>query len=183
MQDRQRNKRLARRQKPHREQPPEHNGAGEQANDPPRAPRIIRAAPGQRQHQRERGADHQTGADHVELVRPIVARQCPQRALGHDQRDRAERQIDPENQRPMQMIGQHSAQHRTENAGAHEHDRGAALHHRTFARRQQIGDDSLRDRQQAAAADALQTTRENQHPDILRQRTGDRTGDENADRP
>jgi len=96
----------------------------------------LRAAPGERQHQRQRGADHQCRADHIEPVRPIVARQAPQYALGHHQRGGAERQVDPENQGPVQMIGQEPAQHGTEDAGAHEHDGGAALHDRPFTWRQ-----------------------------------------------
>ncbi len=141
----------------------------------------MRAPQAQRQHESERRADHQRRADDVELVRPVIARQTAQRAFGHDQSGTAERDVDPENERPVQVVGQQTANHRAENAGAHEHDRGAALHHRAFARREQIGNDGLRDRQQTAAADALQSARDNQHPERRRQRAGDRAEDENAD--
>jgi len=47
-----------------------------------------------------------TKSNGLELMRSIVTRQTPQGPLGHDQRDGAERQIDPENQRPVQVIGE-----------------------------------------------------------------------------
>jgi hypothetical protein len=83
----------------------------------------------------------------------------------------------------MQMIGEQPAQYGTQNAGAHEHDGGPALHDRPFARRQQVGNNGLRDRQQAAAADALQAARQDQKPDRRRQRARDRTGNEDSDGP
>ena len=55
------------------------------------------------------------------------------------------------------------------------------MHDRPFARREQIGDDGLGDRQQTAAADALQAARQNQRPERRRQRAGDRANDEDAD--
>ena len=80
------------------------------------------------------------------------------------------------------MIGEQAAEHRAERARGHEHDRGVALDDRPLARAQQIGDDGLRDRQQPAAADALQAARQDQKPDRRRQRAGDRTDDEDSDR-
>ena len=142
----------------------------------------MRAAPGQRQHQRQRRRDHCRRAEDVELMPAIVARQFTQRAVGGCQRDDAERHIDPENQRPVQMVSEQTAEHRTERARSHEHDRRVALDDWPLARAQQIGDDGLRDWQQPAAADALQAARQDQKPDRGRERTGDRTDDEDSDR-
>src|SRR5690349_17965972 len=83
----------------------------------------------------------------------------------------------------MQLIGEEATQHRAENARAHEHDGGPALNYRPFLGRQQIGNDRLRDWQQAAAANTLQPARKDQDPDRRRQRTGDRTADENSKTP
>ena len=115
-------------------------------------------------------------------VRAVVPRQAAQRTRGHHQRDGAERQIDPENERPVQMIGEQAAEHRTKNAGAHEHHRRVALRHRALARRKQVGDDGLRDRDKPAAADPLQGAADDQDPDRRRQRAGERADNENPDR-
>ena len=50
-QDHDGNERLARGQKPQHEQAPQHGRRGKQREHLPRAPRIMRAAPGERQHQ------------------------------------------------------------------------------------------------------------------------------------
>ena len=106
---------------------PQHRGAASSPRIVGDVPRIARAAPGHRQHQRQRGANHQQRADHVELVRSVVPRQFAQRAIGQHQRQQAERQIDPEDQRPMHVVGQHAAEHRAEDARRHEHHRGVGL--------------------------------------------------------
>ena len=163
-----------------REQAPHHGRHRDQAENLPGRPRIARPAPCHRQHQHDRRADHQGGADDIELMRALVARQLFQRAVGHDERDRAHRQVDPEDERPVHAVGEHAAQHRADDARDHEHDRRIALIARPLARRHQVGDDGLGDRQDAAAADALQRARRDQRPHGGRQRAGDRTEDEDA---
>ena len=155
-QDGERDERLARSQQAQREQHPQHGRAADQRPDLPGRPGIVRAAPVERQQQSDRGGDHQRHAGNVEFVRPVVARQPAKRAAGHHQGDRSQRQVDPEDERPMQMIGQKAAEHRTENARAQEHNRRIALRDRALARRQQIGNDRLRDRNETAATDTLQ---------------------------
>ena len=113
-QDRKRNQRLARGQKPGRKQPPQHRRGRDEADDRPGQPAKLRAAPIERQQQRHRGSDHQRHARDIEFVRAVVPRQAAQRPTGHHQRDGAERQIDPEDERPMQMIGEEPAEHRAE---------------------------------------------------------------------
>ena len=105
---------------------------------PHEAQPIAHAAPGERQHQGERCADHECPADNVEPVRPLVPRQGAQRPRGHHQRHGAERQVEPEDERPVQVIGQQSAKHRPEDAGAHEGYRDVALHQRALARREEV---------------------------------------------
>ena len=53
-----------------------------------------------------------------EFVRPIMTRQPAKRAPGHHQRHRSQRQIDPEDEGPMQMIRKKTAEYRAKNAGA-----------------------------------------------------------------
>src|SRR5437764_283086 len=60
----------------------------------------------------------------------------------------------------------------------HEHDRGVALVTRPLARRHHVADNGVRDRQDAAAADALQRPRSDQRRHVGCERAGDRTHDE-----
>ncbi len=133
---------------------PGHRRARKQGRDLPGHPGIARAAPGHRQHEHDRRRHHQRGTDDVEPVRALVARQLVQRAIGDEERDGAHRQVDPEDQRPVHAIGEHAAEQRADHAREHEHDRRIALVARPLARRHEVGDDGLGDRQDAAAADA-----------------------------
>ena len=142
----------------------------------------MSATPIERQQQCHRGGDHECHAGNVERVRTVVPWQTAQGTRRHHQRDGAQRQIDPENERPVQVIGEQSAEHRAENARAHKHDGRVALCDRALARRKKVGDYGLRDWNQPAAADSLQDTADDQHPHRRRQRTGQRAEDENADR-
>ena len=164
-----------------RKQEPQRAGGGEQAQDRPRAPAVARAAPGHRQHQRERGEHHQGRARNIELVRLLVPRQRLQRAVGHPQRDEAKRQVDPEDHGPVHVVGQHAAQHRAGDARHHEHDRGVALVARPLPRRDHVADDGVGERQDAAAADALQRARRDQRRHVGRERAGDRADQEDDD--
>ena len=62
----------------------------------------------------------------VEPVRPIVARQRAQRAIGQTRARQPQRQVDPEDQRPVQLLREHAAQDRTDHARRHEHRRDHA---------------------------------------------------------
>ena len=180
-QDGERDEGLARSQQSHRKQQPQHGRAADQRPDLPGHPAIVRAAPIERQQQGDRGGNHQRQAGNVELVRPVVARQPAKRTPGHHQGDRSQRQVDPEDKRPMQMIGQKAAEHRTENARAQEDHRCIALRYRALARRQQIGNDRLRDRNETAATDALQGAANDQNPHARCERARERAENENAD--
>jgi hypothetical protein len=154
----------------------------EQRQHRPREPRIAHAAPGEREQQQHRRQQHHRGPDHVELVRPVVARNELQRAVGHQHGDDAERQVDPEDERPVQIVGEEAAGERAEDRRGHEHHRRIALEDRALARRQDVGDHGLRQRQDAAAAKALQRAREDQHPHRRRERAGERAEKEDRER-
>ena len=70
-----------------RERHPQDRRRGEQRQDRERAPGMAHAAPAERQQQQHRGHHHQRGADHVERVRAVVARDELERAVGHRERD------------------------------------------------------------------------------------------------
>jgi hypothetical protein len=112
----------------------QHRGGCDQAEDRQRSPWVAHAAPGEREEERNGGGDHQRGAGEIQLVRALIARQATQRAVGHDQGGDAHRQIDPKDQRPVHVVGQHAAEHRPEDAGSHEHGRGIGLDQRALAR-------------------------------------------------
>ena len=153
-----RDERLRRAQQPQRKQAPYHGRASNERDDLWRSPGVMLAAPGERQQQRERRCHHQPGAGEVEPMRALVARQAAQRPVSHQQRGGAERHVDPEDHRPVHIIGEHAAEHRADDARTHEHDRGIALHDRPLARRQEVRDHRLRERQDAAAAESLAAT-------------------------
>ncbi len=112
----------------------------------------------------------------------LSERQPSQHARGQRQRDQAERQVDPEDQRPMQMLGQHAAQHRAADRGRGEHRADITLVAAALLRRHDIGDDGLRQRHQPAAAEALQGAPEDQRGHRRRHRASHGAGDENHDR-
>ena len=105
-----------------------------------------------------------------------------ERVPRHRQRGDAERQVDPEDQRPVELLGEEAAEHRAADRGHREHRADIALVAAALARRDDVGDDGLRQRHQAAAAEALQRAAEHQGGHRRRQRAGDRAGDEQADR-
>ena len=143
---------------------------------------IARAAPGQRQHQRDRGHHHQSGADEVELVAAVVARQALQLHVRQKRRRRRQRHVDPEYHRPVQMLGDESAEHRPAAAGDDPDRAGIGLVVAALARRHRVGDDRLGERHDAAAADALQAAAEDQHQHARRHRARRRARHEHADR-
>ena len=111
-----------------------------------------------------------------------MTRQLAQRTRSHGHCNSAERQVDPKNERPMQLIGKNAAENRADNACDHKHDRGVALRHRPFARRKKIGNDRLRQRYEAAAAETLQAASDNEQPNVRRHRACERPDNKYSDR-
>ena len=134
----------------------------QQRADLRRDPFVSPPAPRQREQQRDRRRHHQQRADHIELVLARMKRHAAQHARGHAERHQAERQIDPENQRPVDMFSQKAAEHRPAHRGGGEHRADIALVAAALARGNNVGDDGLRERHQPAAAEALEGARQDQ---------------------
>ena len=153
--DLQRNQGLLRPHEPKREQRPEDRRGGDDAENFGREPRIGAAAPVEREKQQRGRHDQQERSEAVDPV--LFARACQflERIVDDRHRHEPERQVDPEDQRPMQMLGEGAAEQRSGNAGDGPHARDPRRIARTLHRRHEIADNRLRQREQAAAADAL----------------------------
>ena len=71
-------------------------------------------------------------------------------------------QVDPEDHRPVQVLGEKPAEHRPGEARGHEHAGEIDLVAAALPGRHEIGDDGLRERDEPAAAEALQAARQDQ---------------------
>ena len=105
--------------------------------------------------------------------------QLPVRQKGGRER---QRHIEPENHRPVQMLGYDATQHRAKTAGNDPNRAGIGLVVSALARRHRIGNDRLRQRHDTAAADALQASADDQHQHARRRRTRRGTGHKDAER-
>ena len=83
---------------------------------------------------------------------------------------KAERHVDQKNRSPTEGLREISAGDRAERAGRHRHAREIALIAPALARWNRLSDQRLRQRHQAAAAEALQHARGRQESDAGRQR-------------
>ena len=88
-------------------------------------------------------------------MRALVPWQRLERTPRDAERQQAERYVDPENEAPVQMLGEHSAEYRARDRGEREDSPEVALIAATLARADRVADDRLRHRDQAAAAEAL----------------------------
>jgi hypothetical protein len=86
--------------------------ASEQPENRHRAPGKARAARGEREQQRNRRRHHQKASEYVELMRALVARQPLERLAACQKGQKTERDVDPENQRPVQIFRQHASEQR-----------------------------------------------------------------------
>ena len=80
------------------------------------------------------------------------------------------------------MLGEYAAEDRPADPGRHPYAAEIGLVLAALARRDDVGNHRLHDRQDAAAAEPLQAARDNQHRHVRRQRAQDRAGDEQAER-
>ena len=76
-------------------------------------------------------------------------RKIAQDAVADVERDAADRQVDPEDHRPGQMLGEEAAEHGAGDAGARPHRRNMRGVAGALARAGDVGDDRLRKRGQA----------------------------------
>ncbi len=171
------------------EEPRQHDRAGQEAEDQGRRPRQMHPAPGERQQQADGAQRQQRRAGHIEIVLALMPRQAPQGPVGHQIGEQAQRQVDPEDEGPVQMLGDEAAQHRPRHAGRGEDGGDLRLVARPLAGRDHVRDDGLGQRDEAAAAQALQRPRQHQQQKARGQRRDerghgkDRDGDEQHDAP
>jgi hypothetical protein len=111
-----------------------------------------------------------------------MVRHTPQHIRGHPQRAQAKRQVDPEDQRPVDMLRQKSAEHRPAYGRCREYSADIPLVASALARRNNVGDNCLGERHQPAATEALKRARKHQRGHGRCQRTRNRTSHENDDR-
>ena len=97
-------------------------------------------------------------------------RQVSQCTAHHHQRDKTQRQVDPEDPAPRQVVRQITADHRAGQTGHGPHAAHVALVAATLAQRHHVGNGGLRHRDQPATAQPLQHARHQQHRHAGRQR-------------
>ena len=105
----------------------------------------------QRQHQRADADDQQRAAEPINAVlaalHPLV-----EKPRKHRDAERADRQIDPEHDRPMHMLDEKDAERRPHDRGDAEDARLQALHLGALGRQIHIPEDRHRDRLDRARA-------------------------------
>ena len=121
----------------------------------PRAPGIRRPAPvAGEQDARDPERQHRR----AQVVDRVLARAPARahRAHDDDQRERAQRQVDEEDPAPRRGVGQRAAEQRAGHRGGRPRGADVALVLAALARREEVGDRGLAQRNQAARAHALQ---------------------------
>ncbi len=160
----------------------ERDRGAEHRDDGRRQPEEAVAAPGQHQHEHDGGRHQQHAAEPVDLAAAVIDRDLAHLRQQQRQRGERQRQVDPEDHRPVQMLGEHAAQHRSADAGRDPHAAEIGLVLAALARADHVGDHGLHDRHDAAAAEPLQAAREDQHRHVRRQRAEHGARDEQAQR-
>ena len=108
----------------------------------------------QGQHQRADADDQQ---DRAEIIDAVLAALDPLGQIDREHRNgnRADRQVDPEHQRPMHVLDDKGAEHRADDRRDPEHARQIALHPGALGRGVDVADDGAGDRLDGAGADPL----------------------------
>ena len=181
LQDRDRNEGLWCNREPPTEQAPQKRRRCDQAEDRRRHPGIARPAPSEGQQKQHRCCHHQDRTKNVELMRAVMPRQLLERRPAHPEGCKSERQVDPEDQRPVQMLDNEAADNRAADRGKAEHGREIALVTRAFTRRHHVGQDRMNERHQSAAAEPLQPAGKDQHRHRRCDRAGNRPDQEDGD--
>ncbi len=159
-------------------------GHDEQRGHRPRLPRETVPARRQREQERRGTGAEQQRAEQVGAKRPVARRQ---RRMRNAQRqrggDEAERQVDEEDRAPAEMLGQVRAEHRPHGARQREHRREVTGEASALARRHVLAEQRLRERHEAAAAQALQRPEHDEPQEARRQRAGGGGAGEDRQRP
>ncbi len=140
--------------------------------------------PGRREpdERRHRGEREQDDAERVGLAAPRVVSVVAEHRAQAPERDRAERQVDEKEPPPARVVDDEPADHRPADAREREDDREVRLVARAQARRDDFADERLRERHQAAAAEALHDARRDQQRQRRRKPAGERADREDEDR-
>jgi hypothetical protein len=136
-------------------------GPGDQQQRAGLGPAVVAAPPVQVQQQAGDGPDDGGGAQVVDLVLAADHRHL-EGHRGHDQGGQADRQVDVEDPAPARPVGQPAAEQRPGHRRDAEHGPEVALVAAALAGRDDVADDAEGDREQPAAADALQGPEEDQ---------------------
>ena len=92
------------------------DAGGRKRQDGRRGPGQPRAAQRQHEHQRDRRRGNERGPDNIEPVLAPHARQAAEPRMRHEECERADREIDPEDQRPREVLGEEAAEDRAGDA-------------------------------------------------------------------
>ena len=98
----------------------------------------------------------------------------------HGEGERADRQVDPEDDRPVGMLDQEGAERRPDDGGEAEDAREEALHPGALGRRVDVADDGVGHRLHGAGTDALQRAEGDQRQHALREAAQRRAHQEHA---
>ena len=143
----------------------QHAPAGDQTDDDRRRPRILGAAPDQRQQQAAHARHQQERTLHVDAMRAPDQRQV-QDAGGDGKRHRADRQVDQKDPAPRQVVDDESADERADDAGKRPGSGEQPDVAPAFARRYDVAHHGEREGHQTARADALHGPKQDElnHP-------------------
>ncbi len=148
------------------------------------APDIVPLAQPRQEHQH--AGQSTAEQQRAQIVDPMLAaatgRQMAQRPAHREQRQQGQRQVDPEDPAPRQIVGQVAADHRSRHAGDRPHAADIALIAAALAQRHHVGNRRLRHRDQPPAAEPLQDARDDQLRHRLRECARDRREQEQHDR-
>jgi hypothetical protein len=127
------------------------------------------------------GQPQHRGAEVVDLV--VHPAQVARHLAGHDgQRDRADGHVDIENPAPGQVVHEHAAQQRADDAADAEHGAEQADVLAPFPGRDDVPDDGLGAHHQATGTQPLDRAERDQHEHGVADPGQDRAGQENDDR-
>jgi hypothetical protein len=110
------------------------------------------------------------------MSRRLVPRQSPQHGERKDDCNHAEREIPQEDHRPVQMIGDPSAESRPRAARGRKSDREIGVIFAAILGRGDVAEDHIGSDGQAAGAAALHHAAADQHQHVRRRRTDERSG-------
>ncbi len=135
----------------------------------------------QAEQQAGHAADHERGAEVVDAVLAPDVLEPVQRAVGDDQRDDAQRDVDEEDPVPGQVVDEEPAEQRTGDRGDGEHRAEVALVATPLPRGDDVADDRERQRHETAGAEALDAPRRDELPHLGGQPGQHRADEEHDD--